>query len=237
MLAIRYYSSSVLAQSEFTKKQLKDIHNINNVIVCPHGFVPLQHQNYISDPLFNSKYIFYSGLNRPRKNLIGLLRAYRKFINQNSENKFDLVMSGPDFLAHGQSEIHDYIEKHSELKNRVHLLGFVDENTLSKLYKDASLLVMPSHLEGGYSYPALEALASGTPVLLNFYDMYGYNKGPGIYFFNQPNNPNFSNLTQALITLLNSNINKISPENHPLLNDFSWENVKTIINDVYSSRC
>lgn len=51
------------------------------------------------------------------------------------------------------------------LVGRVRFTGRVDLPTLRRLYRQAELLVMPSHYEG-FGLPALEALASGTPVVV-----------------------------------------------------------------------
>jgi alpha-1,3-rhamnosyl/mannosyltransferase len=49
---------------------------------------------------------------------------------------------------------------------RVCLLGYVDDETLACLYANAALFVLPSQDEG-FGLPALEAMASGTPVIVS----------------------------------------------------------------------
>ncbi len=49
---------------------------------------------------------------------------------------------------------------------RVRFLGYVDDQTLAGLYANATLFVLPSQ-EEGFGLPALEAMASGTPVIVS----------------------------------------------------------------------
>jgi glycosyltransferase involved in cell wall biosynthesis len=49
---------------------------------------------------------------------------------------------------------------------RVRFLGYVNDETLAGLYASAALFVLPSQDEG-FGLPALEAMASGTPVIVS----------------------------------------------------------------------
>jgi glycosyltransferase involved in cell wall biosynthesis len=51
-----------------------------------------------------------------------------------------------------------------KLTGRVRFLGHVDTDELACLYRGAECLVFPSRYEG-FGLPALEAMASGTPVV------------------------------------------------------------------------
>jgi alpha-1,3-rhamnosyl/mannosyltransferase len=50
--------------------------------------------------------------------------------------------------------------------DRVGFLGYVDDEMLAGLYANAELFVLPSEDEG-FGLPALEAMASGTPVIVS----------------------------------------------------------------------
>ena len=52
----------------------------------------------------------------------------------------------------------------TRLTGRVHLLGHVEDAEMPALYSAARALVFPSLYEG-FGLPALEAMASGTPVI------------------------------------------------------------------------
>ncbi len=51
------------------------------------------------------------------------------------------------------------------LTHRIHLLGFVSDHELERLYDQAHLFLMPA--VQGYGIPAIEALSRGIPVLLH----------------------------------------------------------------------
>src|SRR5439155_8245982 len=50
------------------------------------------------------------------------------------------------------------------VSDRVHFLGFADENGLRDAYRDANVLVLPSVHEG-FGIPVIEAMACGLPVV------------------------------------------------------------------------
>lgn len=64
-----------------------------------------------------------------------------------------------------RSELQQQIAE-SDLAERVHLLGYVSEETLADAYAAADLVVLPSQELEGFGSIIAEALASGTPVLV-----------------------------------------------------------------------
>ena len=96
----------------------------------------------------------------PRKNLPGLLRAYRTLV----DDRFDpppLALVGA--MGWENAELRQTLET-LRLGDRVVFTGFVDGADLPALYQMASLLVAPSLYEG-FGLPLLEAMASGTPAV------------------------------------------------------------------------
>ena len=78
-----------------------------------------------------------------------------------TRSPWQLVLAGSDW--HGAEVIHETVAQ-SWARRDIRTLGFVSASELSMLYQDASVFVYPS-LHEGFGFPALEAMASGCPVL------------------------------------------------------------------------
>jgi glycosyltransferase involved in cell wall biosynthesis len=91
-----------------------------------------------------------------------LLRAYAQLVAQ--------VPSAPRLTLAGSSTpaaegwLRDI--QQPPLKGRVEHLGYVEPDRRRDLYATASMLVLPSHLEG-FGLPVLEAMTVGVPVIVS----------------------------------------------------------------------
>jgi len=105
-------------------------------------------------------YLLYVGTLEPRKNLLGLIRAYAQ---SRAKDDFILVLAG------GKGWQYENIFKlvrELKLENRIIFTGYVPENDLPGLYQGATLFVYPSFYEG-FGLPPLEAMACGLPVIVS----------------------------------------------------------------------
>jgi glycosyltransferase involved in cell wall biosynthesis len=107
-----------------------------------------------------ARYILYVGQFDPRKNVRGLLRAFRAAAGRDRDLR--LVIVGE--LGKLSSHLREALETERAPRDRVILTGFVDEPTLAALYAGAECLLHAAFLEG-FGLTALEALAAGTPVV------------------------------------------------------------------------
>ncbi|MDQ3916292.1 MAG: glycosyltransferase family 4 protein [Actinomycetota bacterium] len=98
-------------------------------------------------------YVLWTGTIEPRKNLPGLVGAYRQL-----GRGVDLVLAGP----RGWNE--DLEALLGADRAGVHLLGFVPAADLRALYAGADAFCFPSFMEG-FGFPVLEAMAQGTAVV------------------------------------------------------------------------
>ena len=98
-------------------------------------------------------YVLWSGTIEPRKNLRGLLDAWR-IADRKDES---LVLVGPE----GWRE--DLAPELAAARN-VRSIGFVDKAELRALYAGAEAFCWPS-LREGFGFPVLEAMAEGCPVI------------------------------------------------------------------------
>ncbi|MFH1173267.1 MAG: glycosyltransferase family 1 protein, partial [bacterium] len=103
----------------------------------------------------------YLGRLEKKKNVLGLINAFNKVINQNNNDEIKLVLAGQPGL--GYDQIKEAIEKNN-LNDKIIQLGWADQIDVPYLMAGALALVMPSFYEG-FGLPVLEALACGTPVI------------------------------------------------------------------------
>ena len=106
-----------------------------------------------SDRSIEGPYVMWSGTKEPRKNLRGLLEAWRIAARTDAT----LVLVGP---AGWGEDLDDAIAAGA----RVVSVGFVDTRTLRALYAGATAFCWPS-LREGFGFPVLEAMAEGAPVI------------------------------------------------------------------------
>lgn len=113
------------------------------------------------------KFMLFLGTIEPRKNIIGIVRAYnifREYAKKEKRESFAkvaLVIAGEK----GWSAKETFLEiERSPFKNDIHVINFVADEDKEFLYNLASLFIYPSFFEG-FGFPPLEALNCGVPVI------------------------------------------------------------------------
>jgi glycosyltransferase involved in cell wall biosynthesis len=146
----------VLTGSEWTKRDLIERYGVaeERIVVTPYGF----------DPSFGPDgprrdgppYVLFVGALQERKQPELALLAMTAV-----DRDVRLVFAGPDrgLEAELRANARTY-----RLEDRVEFAGHVSRDELASLYRGAQALVFPSRYEG-FGLPALEAMASGTPVV------------------------------------------------------------------------
>lgn len=104
-------------------------------------------------------YILHVGSVQPRKNLIRLVEAFARVAD--SITGLSLVLAGR--LGWGYRSLLARIRQ-LRLEKRVLLPGYVPDEDITTLYSGALVYAFPSLYEG-FGFPALEAMACGTPVV------------------------------------------------------------------------
>ncbi len=105
------------------------------------------------------KYFIFIGTLLKHKNLENTLEAFKLFAQTNNYINF-LIIGKKD---NGYISIWKKILKY-ELKNRIKILGYVDNITKEKIFSNALCLIYCSNYEG-FGFPILEAQSLGIPVI------------------------------------------------------------------------
>ena len=98
---------------------------------------------------------------QPRKNQIGLIRAFESLIASHPQLVHQLVIVGKDTWS---SDKIRRAAKESPLASRIRFTGWISDDELVQFYNACDLMAFPSFYEG-FGLPILEAMACGRAVV------------------------------------------------------------------------
>jgi glycosyltransferase involved in cell wall biosynthesis len=110
----------------------------------------------------HDEFVLYAGNVKPHKNLERLIDAFQ-LVRRRGLDHLKLVMIGDEISKY--ASLRRAVHRH-QLHKYVRFLGYLPEETLAVLYRLAGVFVFPSLYEG-FGLPPLEAMASGTPVVMS----------------------------------------------------------------------
>jgi len=161
----------IVTDSIVTKKRISQIYHINENRIILQPFFPSRSVDIEEDTpdgyigikkkyKIDGEYIFYPAQFWPHKNHIYILEAL-KIMKEKYKIKISAVFSGSD-----RGNLKFVLNKARQLciEEQVFCIGFVGENEIPGLYKQALALVMPTYF-GPTNIPPLEAFKLGCPVL------------------------------------------------------------------------
>ncbi len=131
-------------------------------VTYPAPYPPSSSSNLSTNQNFKitRPYALYVGVAYPHKNLDRMLTAWQLFCEKTG-NRYQLVLVGKKNYFYDR-----LLKKFGELfaMGLVVFTDFVNDNTLSNLYRSADVYVSPSLYEG-FGIPPLEAMSHGVPVI------------------------------------------------------------------------
>ena len=157
----RFTKEEIIKLLGISEKRLTVIHLGVNDACRPRENAELKEKLKVFD-IEPKKYILSVGTLEPRKNIQSLLKAY-ELLPGAVQSNWPLVIAG--MRGWKDHTITKGIEALTRRGN-VKFLGFVPEKDLPFIYAGAGLFVFPSLYEG-FGLPALEAMASGVPVVVS----------------------------------------------------------------------
>lgn len=240
MLASLKHADAIIAVSESTKNDILKYcrvspSKISVILEAADGiFKPSAYNSieYICKKygLESKKYILFTGLLEPRKNVPVLLKAFAGIRQKGHEIKLAIV--GRQGWMY--NEIFKTI-KQLNLEQHIVFTGYVPETELPHLYSGAAVFVYPSLYEG-FGLPVLEAMSCGTPVITSNISSMPEIVGNAALTINPHNH---HELMQAIEKIIADSNLSISLKSRGLkrATEFSWEKTAIETLKVYHNVC
>jgi glycosyltransferase involved in cell wall biosynthesis len=152
----------VLTPSEAIAEEVRGEYGIepDRVLATPLGVDPAWFTPPSGPPPgLPERYLLFVGTVEPRKDLPGLLAAYRLLLDAEANGP-----TVPPLVLVGPSGWGPALDLAAVPPDRVRSLGYLEEEQLRPVVAGATALCFPSRYEG-FGLPPLEALAAGTPVV------------------------------------------------------------------------
>jgi glycosyltransferase involved in cell wall biosynthesis len=164
-------AARILTGSEFSRSSILKVYGDleeDKVVVVPNAaaseFRPISREaaTHTVRERFSigGPFVLSVGDLQPRKNQIGLIKAFARLVNAYPQLKQSLVLAGKETWFADQ--VHK-AARESGVSDRIKFFGFVSDDDLLQLYNACDLFVFPSFYEG-FGLPALEAMACGRAV-------------------------------------------------------------------------
>jgi glycosyltransferase involved in cell wall biosynthesis len=167
-----FRASRILTGSEFSKSSILKVYgdlDEDKVVVVPNAaaeeFRPISRDAAVAAVRqrfsIDAPFVLSVGDLQPRKNQIGLIRAFARLVRAYPQLRQNLVLAGKETWFADQ--VHK-AARESGAADRIQFCGFVSDADLLHLYNACDLFVFPSFYEG-FGLPALEAMACGRAVI------------------------------------------------------------------------
>ena len=221
-------ASAIIAVSESTKKDLIKFYSVDEsrVVVVYHGFdrngvvqaTGLPNQADVAGrwPALQGPYVFFLSTLQPRKNLEGLIDAFRILKTQNPDLPHKLVIAGKPGW-----KFEPILEKIKQNQDIVIYLNHVSDADRFVLLKRADLLVLPSFYEG-FGMQILESFDANTPVATSNISSMPEVAGDAAVYFDPKD---ISDITKAIKMVLvdKSLADSLRAKGKERLKNFSWK--------------
>jgi glycosyltransferase involved in cell wall biosynthesis len=163
-------AAKIITGSEFSRVSIARAYHLDpdTIAVVPNAassiFGPVA-RNLATDQVrlrfgISEPFLLTVGDLQPRKNQVGLIRAFARLVRDLPQLRHSLVIAGKDTWFSPQ--VHR-AARESGVADRVRFTGFVADEDLVRLYGACDVFVFPSFYEG-FGLPILEAMACGRAV-------------------------------------------------------------------------
>lgn len=152
-------AQAIIAVSEATRDDLIEYQpGIGNRIkVIPEA--PFSVDSAHQAGAIRGDYMLFVGTFEPRKNISGILHAFRQLLADGMTSHRLVLAGNPGWKSDIAGQLNEL-----GLTDRVTLAGQVSQTQLEALYRGCDFVVQPSHYEG-FGLTVLEAMTFGKPVI------------------------------------------------------------------------
>ncbi len=175
-------------------------------------------------------FFFFLGNTDPKKNTIGVLRAFAEF-NSVFPGKYHLVM-----LDYDESELKRMLHSIGvpKLRDLIHLTGYVPNTKLPAIISQCTIFLYPS-LRESFGIPILEGMACGVPVITSNTSSMPEVAGKDAALIIDPFNP--KEIANAMQNLVEDNIlaNVLVERGIERAKGFSWSVMAKNVLELYEN--
>ncbi len=175
------------------------------------------------------RFIFFLGNQAPKKNMLNVLNAYKKYRQQTREvHPLVIAETHPQELKKMLHQI-----QAPELAHHIHLTGYIEHRLLPFFYNSATLFLYPS-LRESFGIPIIEAMACGTPVITSDTSAMPEVAGGAAWLVN-PQSP--EEMAEAIAKVMNNPYLRSSMTQKGLerAKRFCWENTAQQTLEIYEN--
>jgi glycosyltransferase involved in cell wall biosynthesis len=212
-------ASNIIAVSESTKRDLVKFYGVDGkkTSVIHHGY---ERQDKSEEKkeirIIQQPYILFLSTLQPRKNLIGLIEAFKDLKKENPEIPHKLVVVGrPGW------KFEKILEDINRNKDIVTYLNHVSDVERFNILAKADLLVLPSFYEG-FGMQILEAFEMDVPVATSKVSSMPEVAGEAAVYFDPHNKAEMKNAIKSVL-LDKSLADKLRQKGRERLKEFSWQ--------------
>jgi glycosyltransferase involved in cell wall biosynthesis len=211
----------IITPSEYTRSLVSSLFNFQRIFVIYSGY-SASFRKLSSNEVFDFKkkkgldhFLLYVGVINLRKNITGLITAFKKVKKKFPSLKLVLISS---YISRDSYAVEEEIRKYND---DIILLTSVPQQELVYYYNSADIFIFPSFAEG-FGLPVLEAMACGTPVIASRATAIPEVGGDAISYFDPYN---FDEMAERIIELLEDELKRkrISESGLSRAKEFSWE--------------
>lgn len=227
----------LITVSNFEKQRIDKHFNLNsNLLTAIYNgvsehFKPITDQNLLGKIKAQYKlpdhFFFFLGNTDPKKNTIGVLKAFKDFRLANKDD-YKLVM--PDYDEDELQKLLSQLDA-TDLRRHIHLTGYIVNTDLPAIIRQAKLFLYPS-LRESFGIPILEGMRCGVPVITSNTSSMPEVAGDAAFIID-PYKP--EEITKAMLKLIDNELLRndyiIKGLKHSAT--FSWENMALQVLEVY----